>query len=84
MLVMAVMNDMALSMNGFKVAARYYRKDGSHMTFWTGNGQIFVKETRRRRTPFVKFFNSTLEANNYFKERQDICRKYGDEWRKEQ
>lgn len=81
---MAVMNDTALLMNGFKVAASYYRKDGAHLTFWIGNGQIFAKETKRRRAPYVRFFNSTLEANEYFKQRQATCREYGSEWRKEQ
>ena len=82
---MAVMNDTALLMNGFKVVAKYYRRDGAHMTFWTGNGQIFVKETKRKRVPYVRFFSTALEANNYFKERQATCRQYGgDEWRREQ
>jgi hypothetical protein len=80
-----VMKDTALMMKGYKVAASYYDKDGRELTFWTGNGQIFAKTKFRNRSPWIDFFRSTEEANNWFKKEQADRKRYGgngDMWRK--
>ena len=70
--VRIISNTMSIINAGFHPCRSYYDKTGDKLQYFKDDaGRVIARISRRRHQPIIWFFNSTDEANQDFKRRNE-------------